>query len=164
VSLPALPQHATGWLIPSEITPLAVRSCGQSLSTLVNFSVAFTATQTFLSLLCALTWKVYLFFATWVFLMVCYAVVALPETRGVPIEQMATLWQQHWLWGRLAPAGEHGQEEKQQQQAQRMEDGAAGLRMSVGAGNHSQTSLCLSLCRPQVGVDARVHSRAVDAS
>lgn len=103
---------AAGWLVPSEITPLSVRSCGQSFFTLCNFAVAFAGTQMFMSLLCTMQWRIYLFFAGWVVLMIAYAALALPETKGVPIEQMGQLWQQHWLWGKVC-------QQQQQQQAEK---------------------------------------------
>jgi MFS transporter, SP family, sugar:H+ symporter len=92
-----------GWLVPSEIAPLPVRSAAQSVFTLVNFCVAFISTQTYLPLLCRMTYWTYVLFAGCVLAMVAYAVLALPETAGVPIEQMAALWRSHWLWKRVLP-------------------------------------------------------------
>jgi hypothetical protein len=97
-----------GWLIPSEITPLQIRSCGQSLFTFVNFLVAFLGTQLFATLLCSMTWGIYLFYALWLVLGIAFAVALLPETKGVPIEQMQQVWDGHWVWRRLAPAGGRG--------------------------------------------------------
>ncbi|PIA50319.1 hypothetical protein AQUCO_01300812v1 [Aquilegia coerulea] len=41
-----------GWLVPSEIFPMEIRSAGQSISVAVNFLTTFTIAQSFLSMLC----------------------------------------------------------------------------------------------------------------
>ena len=43
----------------------------------------------------------YIFFAFWVFVMTCYVLFFLPETKGVPIEEMGILWRKHWFWGKV---------------------------------------------------------------
>lgn len=91
-----------GWLIPSEILPLECRSAGVSLFTAVNFLVAFLTTQTTLSVMCAIEWGTFVLYACVIVIMVVFAVFCMPETRAVPLEQMAALWRSHWLWRRLA--------------------------------------------------------------
>ena len=51
--------------------------------------------------LCSLEYGTYVFFAFWVFLMTVYALAFLPETKGVPIEQMDILWRKHWFWSKV---------------------------------------------------------------
>ncbi len=33
--------------------------------------------------------------------MTVYALGFLPETKGVPIEEMGILWRQHWFWSKI---------------------------------------------------------------
>ncbi len=40
-----------------------------------------------------------LFFAFWAALMTLYVIFFLPETKGVPLEEMQVLWARHWFWG-----------------------------------------------------------------
>jgi hypothetical protein len=91
-----------GWLLPSEICPLDCRQAGQSLFTAVNFAVAFATTQAFFSELCAMRFGVYIFFGFFVLAMGTFVIFFVPETKGVPIEQMHHLWASHKVWGRLA--------------------------------------------------------------
>ena len=46
-------------------------------------------------------WGTYIFFAFWVFVMTCYVLFFLPETKGVPIEEMGILWRKHWFWSKI---------------------------------------------------------------
>jgi hypothetical protein len=50
----------------------------------------------------ALQFGVYLFFAGWVAIMTAYVILLLPETKGVPIEEMQLMWRRHWFWKRIA--------------------------------------------------------------
>lgn len=43
----------------------------------------------------------YIFFAFWVFCMTIYVICFLPETKGVPIEEMGILWRKHWFWSKV---------------------------------------------------------------
>ena len=42
-----------------------------------------------------------LFFAAWCFIMTLYIILCLPETKGVPIEEIVVVWRKHWLWKRF---------------------------------------------------------------
>lgn len=33
--------------------------------------------------------------------MTLFVAVFLPETKGVPVEKMGTVWRTHWFWGRF---------------------------------------------------------------
>jgi sugar porter (SP) family MFS transporter len=90
-----------GWLVPSEIHNIETRSFGQSLTVCVNFLFSFCIGQSYLTMLCSLEYGTYIFFAFWVFVMTIYAMFFLPETKGVPIEEMAILWRKHWFWSRM---------------------------------------------------------------
>ncbi len=39
-----------------------------------------------------------LFFAAWCLIMTLYIILCLPETKGVPIEEIVVVWRKHWLW------------------------------------------------------------------
>lgn len=90
-----------GWLIPSETFPLETRSAGQSVTVCVNMLFTFVIGQAFLSMLCHFKYGIFLFFSGWVFIMSLFVVFLLPETKGVPIEEMTDrVWKQHWFWKR----------------------------------------------------------------
>ncbi|GAV83957.1 Sugar_tr domain-containing protein, partial [Cephalotus follicularis] len=92
-----------GWTVPSEIFPLETRSAGQSITVAVNLLFTFIIAQSFLSLLCAFKFGIFLFFAGWVLVMTIFVCVFLPETKGVPIEEMILLWRRHWFWKKIVP-------------------------------------------------------------
>jgi sugar porter (SP) family MFS transporter len=92
-----------GWLIPSETFPLETRSAGQSITVAVNLFFTFIIAQAFLSLLCAFKFGIFLFFAGWITVMTVFVYIFLPETKGVPIEEMVLLWRKHWFWKKVMP-------------------------------------------------------------
>ncbi|KAG6470128.1 sugar transport protein 7-like [Zingiber officinale] len=102
-----------GWTVPSEIFPLETRSAGQSITVAVNLLFTFAIAQAFLSLLCAFKFGIFLFFAGWIIVMTIFVYFFLPETKGVPIEEMIFLWRKHWFWRRIMPPVE-AQEDKNQ--------------------------------------------------
>ncbi|MQM22426.1 hypothetical protein Taro_055479, partial [Colocasia esculenta] len=90
-----------GWLIPSETFPLETRSAGQSVTVSVNLLFTFAIAQAFLSMLCHLKYGIFIFFSSWVLVMSAFVLFLLPETKNVPIEEMADrVWRQHWFWKR----------------------------------------------------------------
>ncbi|CAD5172952.1 unnamed protein product [Musa acuminata subsp. malaccensis] len=91
-----------GWLIPSETFPLETRSAGQSVTVCVNLLFTFVIAQAFLSMLCHLKYGIFAFFSAWVVVMSVFVLFFLPETKNVPIEEMAEkVWKQHWFWKRF---------------------------------------------------------------
>lgn len=91
-----------GWLVPSEIQPLETRAAGTGINTFVNFMFTFLIGQAFLSILCAMKWGTFLFFAGWVVIMTIFVILCVPETKGVPIEELSEkIGNQHWLWSRV---------------------------------------------------------------
>ena len=95
-----------GWLIPSETFPLETRSAGQSVTVCVNMIFTFVIAQSFLSMLCHLKYGIFLFFSGWVLVMSLFVTFLLPETKGVPIEEMTEkVWKQHWFWKRFISDG-----------------------------------------------------------
>ncbi|KAG9452262.1 hypothetical protein H6P81_005166 [Aristolochia fimbriata] len=99
-----------GWLVPSEIFPMEVRSAGQSVTVAVCFLLTFAVAQTFLSMLCHFRWGIFLFFGGWVVVMTGFVHLLLPETKGTPIEQMEGVWMDHWFWKRFVIAADDQKE------------------------------------------------------
>ncbi|EAZ08505.1 hypothetical protein OsI_30777 [Oryza sativa Indica Group] len=89
------------WLVPSEVMPLEVRPAGQSITVAVNMAMTFAVAQAFLPLLCRLRFVLFFFFAGWVAAMTAFVALFVPETKGVPIEDMAAVWSDHWYWKRF---------------------------------------------------------------
>eukprot|EP00249_Psilotum_nudum_P021850 c28281_g1_i1 orf=949-2544(+) len=95
-----------GWLVPSEIFPLETRSAGQSITVSVNLFFTFVIAQSFLALLCALKFGIFILFAGFVAIMSIFIFLFLPETKNVPIEEMVLEWRRHWLWKNVVPITE----------------------------------------------------------
>lgn len=92
-----------GWLLPSEIFPLEVRSAAQSINVAVNMFVTFVVAEVVLPMFCHLKFGIFFFFAFWLVVMTVFVYFLLPETKGVPIEEMTLVWKQHWFWRRFYP-------------------------------------------------------------
>jgi hypothetical protein len=97
-----------GWLVPSEVFSLEIRSAGQSIAVCVNMTLTFIIGQAFLSMLCTLKFGLFYFFAGWMFVMTAFIALFLPETKGVAIEEMHLVWSQHWFWGKYVNGGGGG--------------------------------------------------------
>ncbi|GMN41030.1 hypothetical protein TIFTF001_010245 [Ficus carica] len=94
-----------GWLVPSEIFPLEIRSAGQSITVVVNFLFTFIVAQMFLAMLCHFKAGIFFFFGIWVVVMTGFVYWFLPETKNVPIEKMDGVWRDHWFWKRFVGHG-----------------------------------------------------------
>lgn len=91
-----------GWLVPSEIQPLATRAAGTAINTCTNFVATFVIGQAFLTMLCSMKFGVFYFFAGWVVLMTLFVIFFVPETRKVPIEEVEEVRiGRHWFWRRI---------------------------------------------------------------
>jgi MFS family permease len=90
-----------GWLVPSEIFPLEIRSAGQSITVAVGFLFIFIGAQSFLTMLCRFKSGIFFFFGGWAVVMSAFVYFLLPETKNVPIEQMNRVWSEHWFWKRF---------------------------------------------------------------
>ena len=89
-----------GWLVPSEIFPLEVRSAAQSVNVSVNMAFTFCIAQVFTAMLCHLKFGLFIFFACFVLIMSVFIFKLLPETKGIPIEEMAAVWEKHPFWSK----------------------------------------------------------------
>ncbi|MCO5586022.1 hypothetical protein L7F22_039959 [Adiantum nelumboides] len=92
-----------GWLVPSEIFPLEIRSAGQAINVSVNLFFTFVIAQAFLAMLCHFKFGIFLFFAGWMVIMTVFVYFFLPETKNVPIEEMDRVWRAHPFWGKFLP-------------------------------------------------------------
>ncbi|GMH17363.1 hypothetical protein Nepgr_019204 [Nepenthes gracilis] len=89
------------WVVPSEIFPLKIRPIGQSISVAINLATTFVLSQTFLAILCRLKFGAFLFYAGWIIIMTAFVALFLPETKGIPLESMSSVWEKHWYWSRF---------------------------------------------------------------
>jgi MFS family permease len=89
-----------GWLVPSEIFPLEVRSAAQSINVAVNMIFTFVIAQIFTAMLCHLKFGLFICFAVCVVIMSIFIYKLLPETKGVPIEEMTIVWRNHPHWSK----------------------------------------------------------------
>uniref|UniRef100_A0A7N0U274 Major facilitator superfamily (MFS) profile domain-containing protein n=1 Tax=Kalanchoe fedtschenkoi TaxID=63787 RepID=A0A7N0U274_KALFE len=87
-----------GWLVPSEISPLAVRSPNQSITVSVNMLFTFLIAQLFLTMLCHMKYGLFIFFAGFVAIMSVFIYYFVPETMNIPIEEMTGVWKEHPFW------------------------------------------------------------------
>ncbi|KAJ6701649.1 MAJOR FACILITATOR SUGAR TRANSPORTER MAJOR FACILITATOR SUPERFAMILY-RELATED [Salix koriyanagi] len=90
-----------GWLVPSEIFPLEVRSAAQSINVSVNMIFTFIIAQIFTAMLCHLKFGLFICFAVCVVIMSIFIHRLLPETKGIPIEEMTTVWRNHPHWRKV---------------------------------------------------------------
>ncbi|EOY24624.1 Sugar transporter 1 [Theobroma cacao] len=95
-----------GWLVPSEIFPLEVRSAAQCITVSVNMFCTFVLAQIFTAMLCQLKFGFFIFFACCVVAMSIFIYMFLPETKGVPIEEMTIVWKKHPYWRKFLPTDE----------------------------------------------------------
>lgn len=94
-----------GWLVPSELFPLEMRSSGQSVVVCVNMIFTALIAQCFLVSLCHLKYGIFLLFGGLILIMSTFIFFFLPETKQVPIEEVYLLWQNHWFWKRIVGQG-----------------------------------------------------------
>ncbi|KAF7843599.1 sugar carrier protein C-like [Senna tora] len=58
-----------GWLVPSEIFPLEIRSAAQSVTVATNMLFTFVVAQIFLTMLCHMKFGLFIFFGFFVLVM-----------------------------------------------------------------------------------------------
>lgn len=94
-----------GWLVPSELFPLEMRSAGQSVVVCNNLLFTALIAQAFLAALCHLKFGIFLVFGGLVVIMSTFIYFFLPETKQVPIEEIYLLFENHWFWKRIVKEG-----------------------------------------------------------
>ncbi|OIT40371.1 PREDICTED: sugar transport protein 12-like [Nicotiana attenuata] len=87
-----------GWLVPSEISPLEVRSAAQCVTVSMNMFFTFGVAQIFLKMLCGMKFGLFIFFGAFVLIMTVFVYLYVPETKNIPIEEMSQVWREHWYW------------------------------------------------------------------
>ena len=90
-----------GWLVPSELFPLEIRSSAQSIVVCVNMIFTALVAQLFLMSLCHLKFGIFLLFASLIIFMSFIVFFLLPQTKKVPIEEIYLLFENHWFWRRF---------------------------------------------------------------
>ncbi|AED97478.1 monosaccharide transporter [Arabidopsis thaliana] len=90
-----------GWLVPSEIFPLEIRSVAQSVTVAVSFVFTFAVAQSAPPMLCKFRAGIFFFYGGWLVVMTVAVQLFLPETKNVPIEKVVGLWEKHWFWRRM---------------------------------------------------------------
>ncbi|KAK6128527.1 hypothetical protein DH2020_037736 [Rehmannia glutinosa] len=87
--------------VPQRDIPLEIRSAAQSVTVAVNMLSTFVVGQFFLSMLCAMKYGLFIFFAFFVVVMTVFCYFFMPETKNIPIEEMTQVWRSHWFWKRF---------------------------------------------------------------
>ncbi|KAJ6429338.1 hypothetical protein OIU84_020881 [Salix udensis] len=58
-------------------------------------------------MLCHMRSGIFFFFAAWIVVMGIFAIFVLPETKGIPIDEMnERVWKKHWFWKRYCKGSE----------------------------------------------------------
>lgn len=91
-----------GWLVPSEIFQLEIRSAAQSITAAAWFLFALVIPEAFPTMFCQLKVAMFFNFAIWIVVMSIFIYLFLPETRGIPLERMDRVWREHWFWKKFA--------------------------------------------------------------
>ncbi|XP_020085972.1 sugar transport protein 14 isoform X2 [Ananas comosus] len=114
-----------GWLVPSELFPLEMRSAGQSVVVCVNLFFTAAIAQCFLAALCHLRYGVFILFAGLILIMSIFIILLLPETKQVPIEEISQLFEKHWYWKHIVSKDVELVQRHQKQQQQEAKTAAA---------------------------------------
>ncbi|KAJ8767651.1 hypothetical protein K2173_018209 [Erythroxylum novogranatense] len=99
-----------GWLVPSEILPLEIRSAAMSINVAVNMIFTFAVAQVFTLMLCHLKFGLFIVFGVCVVIMNIFIYKFFPETKGVPIEEMTIVWKKHPYWSKFYDGEDSGVE------------------------------------------------------
>jgi sugar porter (SP) family MFS transporter len=84
----AFGQGAVIWVFISEIFPNQVRARGQALGSFTHWFMAAAISWTFPVIAAASGGHIFAFYAVMMFLQLVWVLTVMPETKGVPLEQM----------------------------------------------------------------------------
>jgi len=84
----AFGQGAVIWVFIGEIFPNRVRARGQAFGSLVHWTMATLITQTFPMIAAESGALVFAFYAAMMVLQLLWVVFLMPETKGVPLEEI----------------------------------------------------------------------------
>ncbi|OEL26958.1 Sugar transport protein 5 [Dichanthelium oligosanthes] len=98
------------WVVPGEIYPVDIRSAGQAVNLSITLTLSFMQTQVFTAMLCTMKYAIFLYYSGWVLAMTVFIALFLPETKGLPLEAMRSVWAGHWFWRRFAVLDANKQE------------------------------------------------------
>ncbi|XP_038971342.1 hexose carrier protein HEX6-like [Phoenix dactylifera] len=90
-----------GWLVPSEVFQLEIRSAAQSIAAAAWFLFALVIAETFPTTFCHLKVAMLFFFAICIVAMTVFVYLFLPETGGIPLARMDRVWREHWFWKKI---------------------------------------------------------------
>lgn len=65
-----------------------------------SFLFTFVIGQAFLSMMCSMKWGAFLLFAAFVVIATIYVIFLVPETKGMPIEEIDLVFASHRVWKR----------------------------------------------------------------
>ncbi|OWZ77992.1 quinate permease [Cryptococcus neoformans Bt85] len=89
------------WIVSAEIFPVRLRSLAGSWAGINQWLASFAATQAFPKMLSKMDWGVFIFFAGVCAATVIFTFIWIPETKGIPIECMDSLFggpTRHMQW------------------------------------------------------------------
>ncbi|TVU40021.1 hypothetical protein EJB05_13466, partial [Eragrostis curvula] len=78
--------------------PVEVRSAGQAMSMSIWLCLLFLELQVFIKMLCVMKYGLFLFHTGFLLVGTIFLALFLPETKGVPLELMRSVWMKHWYW------------------------------------------------------------------
>lgn len=93
------------WVIACEICPLEIRSVGAGFHCMGDLMLQILFSQLNLTMMCYMEYGVFIMAAGFCILFILFSLFLIPETKGVPLEQVQEVLRTHWLWGRMQPNG-----------------------------------------------------------
>lgn len=75
----------------------------------------FVVAQCFLTMLCHMKFGLFIFFAAFVVAMTIFVYFMLPETKGISIDEMGSVWRSHSYWSRFVEHNDDNDVEMDQQ-------------------------------------------------
>ncbi|KAM0346249.1 hypothetical protein ACHAPU_005676 [Fusarium lateritium] len=106
--------NGTPWVINSEFFDPSFRSLAQACTTASNWFFNFLVSRFTEQMFAAMGYGVYMFFASLSFLAFIFAFFLIPETSGVPLEQVHRLFKLKPIWNAHKILKEQLQQEEQQ--------------------------------------------------